>query len=255
MPWMNTLPKYANWPAPANVFALTTTRTPGFSKEPFDANNMGLHVGDDIENVKANRNALKNLFNRPKEPEWLEQIHSNLCVVVEEESNRVADAAITRLEDRTLVIMTADCLPIVLTNKQGTEIAAIHSGWRGLINGVIENTLAKMQSPRDHLLAWVGPAICQSCYEVGAEVLDSYQSRYGFANQAFCSKNGKMLANLPLLSELVLKSLGVLAVFQSNTCTFEQEIDFFSYRRTPQTGRMATLIWFNKHNQDKKYGS
>ncbi len=252
---MNILAKFANWTAPANVSALTTTRSPGFSKPPFDANNLGLHVGDNFEDVKANRHALKTSFNRPLDPEWLDQIHSNVCVVVEEESNRVADAAITRHSDRTLIIMTADCLPIVLTNKQGTEIAAIHSGWRGLVTGVIENTLNKMQSPREHLIAWIGPAICQSCYEVGDEVLNSYQSRYTFASQAFRPKGKKMLANLPLLAQLVLKSLDVLTVFQSNICTFEQNTDFYSYRRTPQTGRMATLIWFNEPNQDKKYGS
>jgi YfiH family protein len=221
-------------------------RTPGFSKAPYDANNLGLHVGDNVDDVNSNRNALKIALERPREPEWLEQTHSNICVLVEEESNRVADAAITRSADRTLAIMTADCLPIVLSNKQGTEIAAIHSGWRGLVNGVIENTLAKMQSPREHLLAWIGPAICQSCYEVGAEVLDSYQDRYPFASKAFRPKGEKLLANLPHLAKLVLNSLEVLTVVQSNICTFEQNNDFYSYRRTPQTGRMVTLIWFNE---------
>ncbi|MBA3537265.1 MAG: peptidoglycan editing factor PgeF [Tatlockia sp.] len=236
----------ANWSAPANVRALTTMRTPGFSKAPYNANNLGLHVGDNIDNVNSNRKALKIALERPREPEWLQQTHSNICILVEEESNRIADAAVTRSADRTLAIMTADCLPIVLSNVQGTEIAAIHSGWRGLMNGVIENTLAKMKSQREHLIAWIGPAICQACYEVGAEVLDSYQDCYPFASKAFRSKGEKLLANLPHLAELVLNSQDVLTVVQSNICTFEQDHDFYSYRRTPQTGRMVTLIWFNE---------
>lgn len=250
--WMIILLHYADWLAPANVFALTTLRTSGLSKPPYDTNNLGLHVGDNPFHVNSNREALKLILERPKEPEWLEQTHSNLCVVVEEESNRVADAVITRSPKHTLAIMTADCLPIVLTNKQGTEIAAIHAGWRGLVNGIIENTLAKMKSHREQLVAWIGPAICQSCFEVGKEVLDCYQNRYAFAEKAFRPKDEKLLANLPLLAELVLNSQNVLTVYQSKICTFEQDDKFYSYRRTPQTGRMATLIWFNENNQDNK---
>lgn len=250
--WMNTLPNlYANWPAPHNVSALTTMRTPGFSKPPYDSNNFGLHVGDSVADVNANRQAFKTLLDLPREPEWLEQIHSNVCVLVEEESNRTADASITRSNAHILAIMTADCLPIMLCNQQGTEIAAIHSGWRGLVNGVIENTLNKMTSSPTQLMAWIGPSICQSCYEVGGEVLDAYQNRYSFASSAFRRKGEKWLANLPQLAELVLNSLGVLAVYQSNICTFEQKNDFYSYRREAQTGRMATIIWFNQHNRDK----
>ncbi|MBA2652597.1 MAG: peptidoglycan editing factor PgeF [Tatlockia sp.] len=239
---------YANWPAPLNVCALTTTRNPGFSKSPYDANNLGLHVGDNVDHVNSNRKALKEGLSRPQDPEWLEQTHSTVCVVVEDEANRLADAAITRSAKRTLVIMTADCLPIMLTNKQGTEIAAIHSGWRGLANGIIENTLAKMHSSPDQLLAWIGPAICYSCFEVGGEVLESYQARYIFASKAFRPHGEKWLANLPQLAELVLKSLAVPTVVQSEICTFEQKNDYYSYRRTAQTGRMATLIWFNENN-------
>src|ERR1700744_1983382 len=112
---------YANWTAPANVTALTTLRTPGFSKSSYAANNFGLHVGDSVDEVNANRQALKQSLERSYEPEWLTQTHTNTCVVVEEETNRLADAAITRSSERTLVIMTADCLPIMLCNQQGTE--------------------------------------------------------------------------------------------------------------------------------------
>ncbi|MBA2656192.1 MAG: peptidoglycan editing factor PgeF [Tatlockia sp.] len=242
---------YANWPAPPNVFALTTKRNLGLSKAPYEANNLGLHVGDNKELVNLNRKALKENLDRPRDAEWLTQTHSTLCVVVEEESNRVADAAITRCPNRTLAIMTADCLPITLTNRQGTEIAAIHAGWRGLVNGIIENTLAKMLSPPEQLIAWIGPAICQSCFEVGEDVLENFQGRYAFTTNAFKSKNEKWLANLPQIAELVLKSHNVLTVLQSNICTYERKDDYYSYRRNAQTGRMATLIWFNENNRDK----
>jgi polyphenol oxidase len=247
--WIITLPHlHANWPAPANISALTTRRTPGCSKPPFDANNLGLHVGDNDADVSTNRQTLTNLLALPQEPEWLEQVHSNHCIIVEEETNRRADAAITRSKIHTLAIITADCLPILVCDYQGTEIAAIHSGWRGLVNGIIENTLHKMHSSPAQLMAWIGPAICQSCYEVGDEVLAAYQNRYSFAAMAFRRKKDKWLANLPELASLVLQSAGISAVYQAKICTFEQKCDFFSYRRDTRTGRMATLIWFNKSN-------
>ena len=206
MLWINTLPNlYANWPAPSNVSALTTLRTEGFSQAPFDSNNFGLHVGDDKVYVLANRQLLKTGLSLPNEPEWLEQIHSTLCVVVESETNRLADAAITRSSHHALAIMAADCLPILLCNQQGTEIAAIHAGWRGLVNGIVSNTVNKMRSSPAELMAWIGPAICQSCYEVGSEVLEISQRQYPFAPSAFLPKGDKWLANLPLLAELILK--------------------------------------------------
>lgn len=245
--WMIILTNlHANWPAPNNVTALTTTRNIGASKPPYDFNNLGFHVGDKEEDVKTNRNMLTVTLGLAKEPEWLYQTHSNSCIIVEEDGNRTADAAITRKTAHALAILTADCLPIMLCNKQGTEIAAIHSGWRGLVNGVIENTLAKMQSAPEHLMAWIGPAICQSCYEVGHEVYAAFQSQYSFADKAFRPKKEKWLAGLAELAELVLNSLGILAVYQSKICTFEHSNDFYSYRREPQTGRMATLIWLNE---------
>ncbi|WP_028387637.1 peptidoglycan editing factor PgeF [Legionella fairfieldensis] len=236
----------ANWPAPPAISALTTFRTPGASKLSYAQNNFGLHVGDDTVAVNTNRQTLTRLLKLPEEPEWLEQTHSNRCVIVEEETDRKADAAISRSKKHVLAIMTADCLPILLCNQQGNEIAAIHSGWRGLVNGIIENTITKMQSSPTKLIAWIGPAICGSCYEVGNDVLEACQNRYSFAASGFQAKGVKWLADLPRLTELVLNSLGVFAVFQAKTCTFEQKKDFYSYRREAQTGRMATLIWFNE---------
>lgn len=236
---------YANWPAPANVNALTTTRLDGFSQAPYDSNNLGLHVGDNITHVEANRRALINKFKLMNAPQWLEQTHSTHCVVIEEEITRQADAAITRQPNQALAIMTADCLPIVICNNEGKEIAAIHAGWRGLVNGIIENTLNKMQSMPNSLMAWIGPSICQSCFEVGDEVYAAFQQHYPFTTCAFQSQQEKWLANLPYIAELILQHQLIGAVYQAKTCTFEQKNRFYSYRRETQTGRMATLIWFN----------
>lgn len=237
----------ANWPAPPNVHALTTTRTAGFSLPPYDSNNLGLHVGDNQKHVQANRMALVDSLQLPGEPIWLEQTHSTHCIIVEEDANRHADAAITRSNHFPLAIMTADCLPIVLCDRNGTEVAAIHAGWRGLANGIIENTLDKMLSHSESLLAWIGPSICQSCYAVGDEMYQTYISRYPFTEPTFRNHGSQRHANLPQMAELILNAQGIHAVFQSKACSFELKNKFYSYRREAQTGRMATLIWFNRN--------
>ncbi len=208
---------------------------------PYASNNLGLHVGDEETNVLANRRALRESLALPGEPAWLMQTHSTCCVVIENDKERTADAAITRQKNQPLVIMTADCLPILLCNTAGTEIAAIHAGWRGLLNGIVQHTLEKMHAPPETLLAWIGPAICQACYEVGKEVKEQFTGRYPFTASAFDGR----LANLPLMADLVLRSQGVTAVYHSDICTFEQNTTCYSYRRESQTGRMGTLIWFN----------
>lgn len=240
----------ANWPAPSHVRALTTTRQHGNSQAPYDHNNVGLHVGDNPEHVLLNRRGLITSHNLPTEPEWLIQTHSTHCINRDNDLSRNADAAITREPNRVLAIMTADCLPIVICNQQGTEIAAIHAGWRGLVNGIIENTIAKLISHPKDLMAWIGPSICHTCYEVGDDVRCTILSKYESTEKCFTRSpqttpiNPKWLANLPQLAEEVLKKLHINAVYQSNMCTFEQKEYFYSYRRTPQTGRIVTLIWF-----------
>ncbi len=245
---MNT--KLANWPAPLNITALSTTRFSGFSQPPYDFNNLGLHVGDNEQQVKKNRQQLRELLHLAAEPVWLEQTHSTTCIIAEQESNRDADAAISHSYLHPLVILTADCLPIMLCNIQGNEIAAIHAGWRGLFNGVVENTLHKMNSSSSDLLAWVGPSICQQCYEVGDEVYTAFTTKYPQSKIAFEPRNSKWLANLPKIAEIVLNSQGIQSVYQSGFCTFELKNEFYSYRRESQTGRIGTLIWFNDQPRD-----
>jgi YfiH family protein len=240
--------KLANWPAPKNITTLSTTRLSGFSQPPYDSNNLALHVGDNEFSVYKNRKQLAEVLHLPAEPIWLNQTHSTLCVVPENESLRDADASVTRSKNCPLVIMTADCIPITLCNNQGTEIAAIHAGWRGLYNGIVENTIKKMTSPPSDLLAWIGPAISQKHFEVGEEVYLFFTDKYPQSTHCFKSTGTKWLADLARIAELVLNSQGIDAVYQSHLCTFELKDEFYSYRRTPQTGRIATLIWFNEQH-------
>lgn len=242
--------RLANWPAPKNINALSTTRLSGFSLPPYDANNLALHVDDLNEHVLKNREQLKKQLGLKNNPVWLEQTHSTDCIIAEHDECRNADAAVTRSSQHPLVILTADCLPIMLCNKQGTEVAAIHAGWKGLFNGIVENTIKKMDSPPEQLLAWIGPAICQKCYEIGEEVYLAFTSKYPLSQKAFEPSGSKWLANLPKIAELVLNEQGILAVYQSDLCTFELKSEFYSYRRTAQTGRIGTLIWINDQPQD-----
>ncbi len=235
----------ANWPAPPNVHAFTTMRSGGVSQLPYDSNNIAFHVEDNPEAVSANRKLLKEHTGLDNEFIWLNQTHTTTCIIPEEDNNRDADAALTRQANTALVVMTADCVPIVLCNKKGTEIAAIHAGWRGLVGGIIENTLVKMQSPREELMAWIGPAICMQCYSVGQEVHQQFVQQYPFSESSFHPFEDRMQVDLSAICEQVLHSEGLAAAYQSKECTFENKNRYYSYRRASQTGRIATLIWFN----------
>ena len=233
-----------DWGAPAPVRAVTTTRTGGFSRAPFDSLNLALHVGDNPDHVAQNRARLQQALELPAEPCWMNQTHGIHAVTLEQEDSREADAAITRLAGTVAVVMTADCLPILVCNRDGTEVAAIHAGWRGLQAGVIQATLASMASANEQLLAWIGPGISRDNFEVGEEVrtafIDSIARAEGFfhANRA-----GHWLCDLAGLAESVLLDLGVGEVCCHSGCTYRDADRFFSYRRNAATGRMASLIW------------
>lgn len=237
----------AQWPAPPSIRAVTTTRIGGVSQADYSAMNLAAHVGDDAQHVAENRQILRDTLHLPNEPIWLEQTHSTRCVEVDSPvCDRNADAAITRQKQQVLAIMTADCLPIVLCDQQGTEIAAIHAGWRGLAEGIVDNTVALLHSNPAQCLAWIGPAICGKCYATGSEVLDQFISRYPFAIQAFTQIEQQWYADLPKIATLILMELGIGTIHPSHVCTFETNSQFYSYRRTAQTGRIATLIWFQE---------
>lgn len=242
---------WADWPAPSRVRACTTLRYgAGISRPPFDQFNLGDHVGDDAHAVRGNRAALKSLLQLPAEPQWLQQVHG-VAVLDADTGNSgraqtpQADAAFTSHVGTVLAILTADCLPVLLASRHGDEIAAVHAGWRGLLAGVIENTLQKMRTPADQVMAWVGPAIGPTAFEVGAEVRAAYIAEREVANVAFVpsARDGKWCCDLAALAEQRLRAARVEKVFLSRRCTFSEPTEFYSYRREAPGGRMASLIW------------
>lgn len=235
------------WTAPKTISALSTTRKGGVSVAPFDSFNVGLHVGDDEQAVLANRELLTNQL--PNPAVWLNQIHSSDVVVIDERSDlnqvRSADALYTRLAKQPLAIMTADCLPVLLSSTSGDEIAAIHGGWRGLAQGVLANTLTHFKALPNDIIAWFGPAIGPSEFEVGQEVKACFCELNANHQHAFTPRGDKYLADIYLLARQQLAQLGVVNIFGGEYCTVSDKSQFFSYRRDGETGRMASLIWRN----------
>lgn len=235
----------ANWPAPSAIHAFTTTRGHGAQPVGYAHFNLADHVGDDPNSVAANRHHLQQTYQLPNEPFWLNQIHSTTCIRLDgSDVNRDADAAITHLPNTVLAIMTADCLPILLCHPQTHEVAAIHAGWRGLMNGIIEETVSQLQSSPHEYMAWIGPAICGQCYATGEEVWTQFSQRYAFAQHGFHQIGTQWYADLPKLATLILQQQAITQVYFSRACTYELNNQYYSYRREPQTGRIATLIWF-----------
>jgi len=233
------------WPAPANVRALQTLRTGGCSPVPWDSFNLGDHVGDSSILVAANRAKLRALL--PGEPLWLQQVHGTTAVDADFSTNLLAaDAAIARQPGKVCVVMTADCLPVLLCDRAGTVVAAAHAGWRGLLAGVLEATIGKMGVPAGELLAWLGPAIGPKRFEVGGEVHAAFIDRTPEAALAFSPQlPGKWLADIYTLARQRLQAAGVDSISGGDFCTASDTKRFFSYRRDGVTGRMASLIWLD----------
>ena len=235
----------ADWPAPGSVQAGTTLRRPGPSLPPYDQFNLALHVQDHADTVLANRRSLKQSLGLPAEPRWLEQVHSTI-VVEADRANGVpqADAAYSHRSGTACVVMTADCLPVLFTNQQGTSVAAAHAGWRGLAEGILEKTFDSAGFKPSQTLAWLGPAIGPEAYEVGEEVKQAFMRQVRHAESAFVKTSpGKYLMDMYTLARQKLNALGVEAVYGGEHCTFRQAEQFYSYRRDGLTGRMASLIW------------
>jgi YfiH family protein len=233
---------FPNWNAPANVHAVMTTRLGGVSKSPFDSFNLATHVEDNLEAVLENRRLLKTELSLPSEPFWLEQIHSSTVV---EASNELclpkADASFTTQKNVVCVVMTADCLPVLLCSKDGEKIAAVHAGWRGLENGIISKTVAALRTK--DLVVWLGAAIGAECFEVGDDVRDAFLKKSADYSNAFKKNGSQWLADIYQLARIELAHLGITQVFGGEFCTVTDAERFYSYRREKQTGRMATLIW------------
>ncbi len=237
-----------DWPPSERIRALCTTRHDGNSTGAYEGLNLAQHVGDDNQSVNSNRQLLRQQLDLPGDPCWLNQTHStDVTLLCGSHSYQVnADAAISRQPGMIAVVMTADCVPILFCNRDATEVAAIHAGWRGLVDGIIEKTLNNMRSDAVQLLAWVGPAISQSRFEVGPELFELFVEKDEQAESRFkANRPGHWLCDLPGLVQDKLRQQGVSGVYLSGICSFEDESRFYSYRRNKVTGRMASMIWIN----------
>ncbi|NOH56287.1 peptidoglycan editing factor PgeF [Vibrio coralliilyticus] len=236
-----------NWPAPSNVKAFASTRQQGFSSGVYQGLNLGAHVGDELAIVEKNRQWLTQQSQLPTAPIWLNQTHSTVVLEADKPTQNVldADGLFTQQAGVVCSAMTADCLPVLLTNTTGTQVAAVHAGWRGLADGIVENAVAKFDG---QVMAWIGPAIGASAFEVGQDVLDAFVSFDSEAKKAFVprEKPGKWLADMSMLVTQRLNKVGVTDVYYSELCTYLDPERFFSYRRDGATGRQATFIWMEK---------
>lgn len=237
------------WPAPAWVRAASSTRVGGLSQGPFASLNLGDHVGDDPRLVEANRQHLFELLELPDQPRWLQQVHG--CrVQTQTDMSPEADAAWSNRPGEVCVVMTADCLPVLLCDAQGTQVAAIHAGWRGLCDGVIEAALAHFSAAPAEILAWLGPAIGPDAFEVGPEVHSAFVAKDAEAALAFRPGQGdRCFMDIFALARQGLQKAGIVQVFGGGLCTYNDARRFFSYRRDGVTGRMATLIWLEERGR------
>ncbi|MCF6253174.1 MAG: peptidoglycan editing factor PgeF [Thiomicrorhabdus sp.] len=255
-----------SWPAPKQIKALCTTREGGVSLPPFDTFNQALHVGDDATLVEQNRQRLYQQAKLPSQPAWLDQQHTDIAIELCHNSAQnfspppIADASWTTQTGCVSIIMTADCLPLLITNKQGTLVAAIHAGWKGLHLGIVTKTirefLAKehVKTQAEELLVWIGPAISAAYFEVGKDVLNDFVKKDA-SNQAFFTEittqdtqenEPKYLADLVGIVRQELNHLGITQVFGGDLCTYAQSKQFYSYRRSGKTGRIASCIWIEE---------
>lgn len=250
------------WPAPVNVRAVCTTRAGGASAAPYDSLNLGDHVGDHPDCVTANRALLQK--NTGAQPVFLSQVHGTDVVDLNHQTGHVtvADASVTGQRGLACTIMVADCLPVLFTNARGTAVAAAHAGWRSLAGqqgqGVLEGVFKHFEllahvgiAPvATEIIAWLGPCIGPTAFEVGDEVRTAFVQTDVAALDCFKPKSpGKWWADLPGLARLRLQRLGITQIFgndgQADWCTVSQPSRFFSYRRDGITGRMAACVWLD----------
>ena len=236
-----------DWPAPPGVRVVSTLRSGGVSAGPYASLNLAAHVGDRAEAVAGNRRRLRVAAALPAEPLWLEQVHGvDVAVHDGGSESRRADASIALAPGRVCAVMTADCLPIVLADRAGTRIGVAHAGWRGLLAGVVEATVAGLGCEPQELHAWLGPAIGAAAFEVGGEVREAFVNRSsGLASGFTSNERGRCQADLYGLARRVLAAAGVSSVHGGGWCTYTDASRFFSFRRDGTTGRMATLAWLS----------
>lgn len=237
---------YPQWSVPSQVSAAMTVRRGGRSNGVYSSFNLATHVGDEKVSVDANRKTLVEYLQLPSEPLWLNQTHSSRVVdAVNISKGENADAVYTNETNVVLVIQVADCLPILVSNSSGSEIGAIHAGWRGLASGVIANTLDLFSDKS--LTAWIGPGIGPCHYEVDKELIDRFSDYGGRIMPGNDSEHWQL--DLPGIALDQLNSAGVDKVSASAECTFCNKEKYFSYRRDGECGRMAALIWINRDSE------
>lgn len=259
-----------DWPVPDNVRAAITTRPGGVSSSPYASNNFGLHVGDNPVSVEQNRSALCQTVALTTRPQWLEQIHGVKVVTARGDGLvRTADGSYSRETGQACLVMTADCLPILLcdvsskknvssknngsqkSRAQSTQVAALHCGWRSLAKGICSRALKQFDCAPNKIMAYLGPAISQQHFEVGIDVLEAFFKAARNADhaekiaQAFISAQRPLhfYADIYALARAELNALGINAIFGGEYCTYNDKEKFYSYRRDGVTGRMASLIW------------
>ncbi len=234
----------ADWPAPPNLHALTTTRFGGVSNAHYQSFNLAHHVGDAPTAVIQNRALLMLNQHLPASPAWLNQQHTANVVMAEHvDATTIADASYTRQSHLPCVVLTADCLPILIGNTLGTEIAAIHAGWRGLQQHIITRTLQQLHTSPTHLIAWLGPAISAAHYMVSADLRNQFIAQDPQLASAFTPHQQQWKANLVMIATHQLKQSGVHRIYGGHHCTY-QDSQFYSYRRDQgTTGRIASIIW------------
>ena len=232
---------------PDNVQVVSTMRYLDNPHENLSAENgyadfnLATHVNDNAQVVAQNRQRLIQAFSLPNEPKWLEQTHSSICLEASS-AECIGDAIITQEKGVVCAVLTADCLPIFISNQHGTQVGVVHAGWKGVLNGVIESTIAKFNDT--NLLAHFGPAISQEAFAVGDEVYQQFSDKDIQLKDAFIQKDDKHQLDIYQAARIILKDLDVESITGGDECTFKQKDKYFSYRRDGEkSGRMAHLIW------------
>ncbi len=235
---------------PSNIKLLSTPRLidGGHSKGNFANFNLALHVGDEQASVLANRALLSKHYNLPSAPVWINQTHSKMSVDADSISSIVdADASYSRKLGTVCGVLTADCLPVFMCNKEGTAVGIAHAGWRGLVDGIIESLIESLDCNGEDLIAHLGPAISQLSFEVGGEVKSQYLSKNKNFENCFSYLNNKYYLDLYEAARIVLKGLGVNSISGGDRCSYKESDQYFSYRRDGKSsGRMAHLIWMER---------
>lgn len=234
-----------DWPAPTHINAFSTTRHGGVSQPPFDSLNLGDHVNDNPAHVLQNRTILMDVMALPSPPLWLSQTHSTEVIEADNWHDTIeADGCISHHMHQVCTVLTADCLPVLMCDKSGQQVAAVHAGWRGLAHGILAQAVQQFTCPATDILVWLGPAIGPQHFEVGHDVYHAFVDRFPDAKRAFITTDTThFLADLYLLARQSLSRLGINEIYGGHHCTVSEPSQFYSYRRDGKTGRMASLIW------------